>query len=144
MGDPFVIDGPVSLVDQLLVRCPENTACPTLASIRAKLMHGEWAEALRVLTHGVGPCGFPLAACQESGARLLREMLVREEKERLRALWKDAFGDKPLEIDFICHNMAKMGALQEAMKVADVVPLSFSLRDHPSGAQSAVRVTVEV
>ena len=131
------------MLDKVTAQCPEADGCPVLAEVREKYMAGEWGDALRYLKMGVGPCGKAVTACCPEGEALF-QAVHDEEKGRLMLLWEEAFGAKPLEIDFICANPSKLNAIKEAMKLVDVIPLTFSLQEYPSGRHDVVRFTVEL
>jgi len=130
-------------LDDMTAKCPEADGCPVLVEVREKYMAGEWGNALRYLKMGVGTCGKAGTDCF-LGGDLLFQAIYDEERGRLQLLWAEAFGAKPLEIDFICANRAKLEAIKEAMELVDVIPLTFSLQEHPSGRHDVVRFTVEL
>jgi len=129
-------------VDALMKWCSEENGCPVLPLVRDKIMAGEWGDALRYLKQP-GSCGHTVVQCSTDG-EALRDALFTEEKGRLQILWKEAFGEKPLEIDFVCGSPLKLRAIKEAMKLVDVIPLTFTLMEHPSGRYDVVRFTVEL
>lgn len=127
-------------LDGVRRRC-EHESCPVLTAVKAEVEAGDWAGALRALTGQKGPCGQTPEGCSQEGW-LLRQRLLVDEQDRLKVLWREAFGNKPLEIDFVCVNPMKLRALREAMRVADVVPLTFEMKEHPEGRGDRLRVVV--
>ena len=106
-------------------------------------MDGEWPDAIRHLQQGVGPCGDRIFSCSPL-AEELRQGLVQEEREALQKMWKQAFAKGSVEIDFVCTDPKKLMAIKRAMLLADVVPLSFSMKEHPAGYTDRVRFVIEV
>jgi len=138
------MDDFISILDTVTKQCPEEGGCLVLPLVRENLMEGNWGTALRYLRQP-GGCGVPVHQCPHSPeqAALLNKTLVTEEKTRLMTLWEQAFSQKPLEIDFVCNNPIKLKALTEAMAMSDIIPLTFSIQEHPSGRRDVMRVTVE-
>jgi hypothetical protein len=131
----------IHTIDALAKCCPEETGCHVLTGVRASLLAGEWGIALRLLNQGIGNCGQEVRKCHPDSEALFIA-LYEEEKKRLRQLWTAAFGERPLEIDFVCRNSAKLGAIKEAMKLVDIIPVTFLLEE--CSREDTVRFVVEL
>ena len=71
----------------------------------------------------------------------IRELLLLEERTRLKEQWAQVFGGA-VAVDFVCRNPDKMRVLKEAMQAADLVPLTFNIQ--PTERTDCVRVSIEL
>jgi hypothetical protein len=119
--------------------CSET--CPILGIVRDQLMAGNWGMAIRYLRQ-LGVCGIRLADCHPE-LKPLEKHLVEEERQRISDIWQNAFHGA-VQVDFVCANQVKMQALQAAMQVSDIVPMSFNIRPVEDGHWDRMRVSIEI